>query len=767
MIGFGLFPARVVGTYGASNAYHVVGPYFDDIAFYFGEGAGTLGARRSGGLAPGTQVVVGMVEGDNHLRIMAVDQSPTNPRAQSFVPRLLTGEEEQVSGYREGHLYRNMLDGDLHVGLHESRNDGFQDLVNGEWGMVSYFGAAVMVEHFRSALRAGHFAELAFYTQDQMGRLRALKWEHDTFLSEHKDTFDGNFAEKSSKCFYGVPDAASTTSQHRSLSYSGPGHLGSSSYTAPPAEEGVARAALSYDHLDQNGIRVIGAAGGLILERRVDLDVPQEKEVEERETLLEQYQAALDEPRSPLTFSGELSTVVHAQSAMDVIDSITGYRSRNATDTVTQRWEELRFEPVDNLVQGDGSMWGALPQVVEVNLDNGPQEFYVGRSMFALLPDGSVLVENADGVQIMASGPNLVLSAPGDIIEVCGGTKQVIAGRSIALRAHDNVDVAANSGRVSMKAETLFSILGGNNGGAEGVLIESRSSSVTSSTGIGGENQVGGLVLRSRGGLFAAADGDLGLYSASGMAVRIDDGGQLFLDAGVIAARIVDAIQVFANEDTAVLDLVVNGENSQLFVSGSLYASQDVIALRDGLYGGQLVTGGNIASAGSVGAAGGVGTIDNDDNAIQNIVSNVQRSLAQFDDRAAGNRRLSTQFFNRDIPMSEQQVKTYGFILLQTTDLNLPANFAYALPEMRWQQRSTTGTPWTENYVQALEADALTAPYPGFDIWSEQGKYLKGADGLYFDPVTARSTLSEPGADPGSEITVGQRLPLSEFVRQA
>lgn len=763
MIKFEIYPARIVDVFGASNTYRVVGPYFDDIATYHGDGAGTLGVRNCGGLAPGTQVIVAMVEGDNPLRIIAVDQSPTNKSVEAYNARLLTSPEDRVSGYRDGSLYRNIIDGRLRFGLQESRNDGFQDLVNGEWGKSSYFGAAILIEHYRAALRAGHFAELAFYTDDQLGRLRAMKWEHDTLCGEYRDTFFGNWAERSNKRFWTVSDAVSDTALPGAVAYSGPGHLGTHSYTAPPGPEGTPRRSLSYDHLDEAGVRVIGAAGGLILERRVDLDVPEEIEPSDPDLLQEQYQAALDEPREPLTFTGELSTVNHAQSALDVIDAVTSYRGRNAVDTVTERWSGDRLDAQDHLVQSDGSMWGPIPQVVEVGLDSGPREFYVGRSMFALLPDGSVLVENAHGVQIMATGPNLVFSAPGDIIEICGGSKQTFAARNIAMRAYENMDLVANTGRLNAKAETLLSLLGGNAGGDEGVLIESRSTQTTSTPGTGDTNKIGGIVLRSRGGLFASADGDLGLAAKGNLGIKTEDG-QVLLDAPAIAAKITNAIQVFTTADTPVLELVASGDQSQLHVDGQLIARDDLICQGSGLFTSQLISGDSIFASGAI-AGSSTGQIDAAGRrSISTEVARLNRTIEAFNGSAAENRRAVAAFMNRSVPMLSDTAARFGFSFLRSVDYALPGNFAYALPETRWQQRNRGNDLWEEKQVLS-PTEEVTMPYPGYTVWTGSGKYLKAADGLYFDAVTARSTLSEPESDPGAEIEVADSPSLEQMVR--
>ena len=764
MIKFETYPARVVDVYGASNTYRVVGPYFDGIATWFGEGAGTLGVRSCGGLAPGTQVIVAMVEGDFPMRIIAVDQSTTRPGVDAYAARLLTSPDDQVSGYREGFLFRNVIDGRLRRGIVEARNDGYQDLVNGEWGRVSYFGAGITVEMFRSALRAGHFAELAFYTDDQLGRLRSMKWEHDTMFSEHRDTFYGNWPEFSTRRWHDMAGAVSETALPNTTTHAGPGHLGSSSYRAAGGEPGTPRRALSYDRTDDNGIRVIGAAGGLILERRVDLDVPEEVETTDFAELQAQYDEALSEPRADITFAGTLTTTTQAQSALDIIDGATSYRGRNAVDTVAQRWCRRRLEPTDHLVQGDGSMWGSLPQVVEIVLGQGPKSFYVGRSMFALLPDGSVLVENAHGAQILAAGPNIVLSAPGDIIEMCGGSKQVFAGKNVAMRAYENMDLVANTGRLSAKAERLLSLLGGNDAGDEGVLIESRSTQTTSTAGTGEGNKIGGIMLRSRGGLFASANGDLGLHAVGNLGIRAEEG-QIFFDAASIAARVTSALQVFSDADTPSLELVTSGDQTQLHVAGQLVARDDLICQGSGLFTGQIISGAGVFASGSI-AGSATGQIDAAGRrTITSEIARLNRSIAAFDASAATPRRTLATFINRDVPMSADRAVAFGFSFLRSVDYNLPGNFGYALPEMRWHQRAGDGAElWEEKRVVSPSQEP-TLPYPGFNIWTNSGKYLRSADGLYFDAVSARSTLSEPSSDPGAKIEVADGTALSELVR--
>lgn len=745
---FPLIPARIVAAYGPANVYHIVGPFVDDVAVWMGEGSGTLGVRSCGGLAPGTRVLVALASGDNFSRIVAVDQGPTIPDADAYTPRTLGDPTDPAAGYFQGSWERQILDGSYHIGLRESRNDGFQDLVNGEWGRCSYFGAAVLVEYFRSALRAGAFAELAFYTSDQSGHLRTMKWAHDTLFGGYTDTSYGGFPEQALSRFVTPTETTDPEALPREQGYAGLGHLGSHRVLSCAGRRGEPRRGLSWDYTDLGGTRVIGAAGGVIMERRIDLDVPEELDVAP-EDAIESLEDTLEEPRPEIDFEGPLGPLLYAQGAWDIVDAITTYRSRNAIDATPERWRQGEIEPADHDVRTP-LMWGELPKVVELQTDTGPKKFYVGRSCFALLPDGNVLVENAHGAQIMAVGPNIVLSAPGDIIEICGGVKQTYA-QGVVTRGYEFVQVVSPQGEVDLKAETNLKMVGANSGRG-GVLIESKSTTPVSETAPGGD--IGGLVMKSASGAFVVSEDEVGI-SGRRLTVVSDD---VFIDAELIAAKAAQAV-LYDDSEAPVMAI----SRGSAVIDATLTLTQDLVAQGGGLFGGDAVVGGSVVARGSVVGAGIGDLSGSPDEAgvrdqIRAQLEGVSQNLELFNTSARPLQADLAASLERDVPLRPEFVASLGFSF--TTGYDVPDDFG--LPETRWQQRNRDAQRWEETGVTVPEDGEVSMAYPGREVWEGRGVVYRAGEGLFFDAASARSTMSKPDIPTAAP---GAPLPLATMVR--
>lgn len=752
---------RIVAVYGPTNAYHVVGPYFDDIAVWCGDGPGTLGIRQCGGLAPGTHVLVTLGSGSLPSRIIAVDQFQTDPDVSAYNPRTLGDPDDQVSGYYQDSWERRILDSRLHTPYREFRNDGFQDLVNGEWGKVSYWGAGITVENFRASLRAGHFAEIAFYTDDQSGQRRSMKWSADTLFSTHHDTFFGNFPERRWMTYWNPRDAVSDEALPRVQAYEGPGHLGRHRVVAEQADRGTTRRALHYDYEDSGGIRVIGAAGGIILERRVDLDVPEERGDDDwGDDAIEELGDAVANPRGEIEFSGDTDNLLFAQSALDIADSITSWRARNAVDTAEGRWSTATSDPVSHNPGVPQSMWADLPDSIELVTDAGPKRFYVGRSCFALLPDGSFLVENAHGVQLSAVGPNLIISAPGDIIEFCGGVKQTFAS-GVVTRGNDFVQISSNDGPLEVKAERQLSMVGGV-GGTGGVLIESKSEEDTSS--VQGDGRVGGLVLKAKSSAFLVSERDVGISATQALVVKAAS--SVLIDSPSIAAQVTSVM--FTREGSTTPGLLLSvGESpgaTSLVVDGASIVRGDSVCLGSALVSENLVLGGSGVARGSFGAIDGVGELGGPDadrlrRDIQRQIDATDDALREFENAGAAPSQSLFAFINRDVPMREGLIREISFVFTPDYRGNLKAN--YGLPEMRWHQRSNGGQKWEEKGVPTSSGEVSMA-YPGREVWEGSGVLFKAPDGLFFDAATGRSTMSKPESTEVQGVTA----PLSDLPRR-
>lgn len=115
--------------------------------------------------------------------------------------------------------------------------------------------------------------------------------------------------------------------------------------------------------------------------------------------------------------------------------------------------------------------------------------------------DGSVIVRDAWGSEIVMLGGNIQLACAGNVMILPGKTQLTIAGDDIVHKAQNSVDIHASEHDVRLSAARNMEILGGGDEKAHsgGVIIESRGKSMTAWDGEGkGESaQVSGITLRT------------------------------------------------------------------------------------------------------------------------------------------------------------------------------------------------------------------------------------------------------------------------------
>lgn len=759
---------RVVTSIPGAGICRVQGSGFDAWFVYNGQSSVGLGVRESGGLAAGTQVVVRLGEGVYPGVVLATTRPQTSPEIDNFTPRFIV--DPPVSGYYDKGLLRKALNGNTWINATEHRIDGFMDLVAGEWSKLSPFGAYTNVEMFRAAMGAGPMSGVEFFTDTQLTRIRGLELDQETLASEDHRHRVWSSLEHTTRDWWTAKEAvAAETAAPRRLSIAGPIHNASQRYIGGPGHKATPRPALFQEVLGSDGTLAVTTAGSLVLQRVVDVDLPQEVVPVDQAAYKAQVDAALGSPRAPIEVTGDLVACTHAQAAWDIIDGITRYWARSGVDGVPQQWSTDRVAVQPAAPPVSAEMWGQLPRTVEIRLDDEgrTKKFFVGRSTFALLPDGSVLVENSGQAQIMLSGPNIVLSAPGDIILVSGGTSQVLAGRNVVMRAQDTLQLAANTGRVDIKAERQLSLLGGNDGGSEGVLVESRSKALDSAAGVGASGRVGGIVLKSATGAYIAAEQALGLSSKGVLTVKAQG---IQIDTDAIAARVVQGITVFsAASTTPVIQVSMSGLTQSLWFSGNVVIDGPLVATGTAQINGTVVAGDSVyAKNGILGTT--VGQAGTDPVTKQTLaeqitamVAEINKQLKPFATAAKAPQAQLESTLNANVPLLWQRVATYGFSFMDTPDYGV---VAYGLPETRWQRAARgTGPKWVEKYVRAPNSTEDTMPFPGRSAWVNDGHYFKAPDQVFFDPVTSAFTLSQPSDDPGNQIPAAAPGPLSDFIR--
>ena len=248
--------------------------------------------------------------------------------------------------------------------------------------------------------------------------------------------------------------------------------------------------------------------------------------------------------------------------------------------------EELLFNP-------DPAMWKNMPQTFELALtpDGKSKRFYWGKALISITEDGSVVLQDAQGAQLMLSGGNIYMSAPHDISSVASRNMLQVAGANMGLRAQHHLDAYAQEGRATMMSADQFTIVGGVSGHG-GVLVESQGDySADNSTGelpatsgsviIRAKHQVGidsgQLNLEARDGhIFAKSAASIHLTPA-GNSYHFANG--LYIENQGCQARIGGGSTVFLNQ------VIVNQLffNRRRFISSPFVAQYGVEAALDSM----------------------------------------------------------------------------------------------------------------------------------------------------------------------------------------
>jgi hypothetical protein len=159
-----------------------------------------------------------------------------------------------------------------------------------------------------------------------------------------------------------------------------------------------------------------------------------------------------------------------------------------------------------------GSMNSAYVTVYPVTLriDDRFQDvnYYDTASLISLTEDGSIVLADGYGSQILLTGGQIRLEAGGDVMLMSGSRVVTLANEAI-VRAKNNIDISSSDRDVRIKAENNMQLLAGNSG-IGGMLIESRSQGIAQQY----ENRVGDEV-QATGITFLAKNGGLNLLSLS------------------------------------------------------------------------------------------------------------------------------------------------------------------------------------------------------------------------------------------------------------
>ncbi len=757
---------RIVGSFQALNCYDVITDFGRFQASYHGISRGPGGVMEGGSLSVGTHVWLTMRPGERVAGIIGVIL--VNWPAVETDPRILASYP-QVAGFELGKRLVGKMYSEKLGGLINRPTDILQDFVDGEWSMTSpTSGVGVGVELFRSWIRGGAMSGLWCYGDTQLTRLAGLDFEFLTLAQEDYDKRMGNAIVSSRKrVFY--PDEAVNDLLPREQEIAGAIHGGRQRFLAPQGPRGVARPALFHEHLATDGSWSVTSAGGIFLQKYCGLTVPEESAApvpEDGSVLLADQpvdadavrQAALIAPRpaveAPVAVKTGLAWVHHT---LDLITSLTQVRARGGFDRLPVQWPAGTPSevPEDTFhTTYDARMWRSLPQVFTIQIDpvEKGRKFYVGRSSIALNPDGSIVIEDAHHSQIIMSGGNIVLAAAHDVILAPGRSLLAIAGKDIGLRANRNIDAAANEGRVSIKAEDQLSLLGGNNGGNNGVLIESRALTETSKEGTGTDQRLGGLVLKASSAIYGVAP-RIG-FSATIQPLTLQSASSIDLSADLVDVRAPTGLFVY-HDDLAERPGYAFTEDEAVLPGGLLITGQ-LFSLDQAYFDGSLVVNNQILAGGAIAGSSVTPTDEAASREIASFGRTARGAIAKTKDavrKAIGAvaKALNT-FLTAKTPLNKDLRDRLGFSFSTSKQTRYDVQFSWQIPEVQWQTIARRGDhglakAWKENPVRSPAGDNQpTAPMPGYEAWTGANYELNDED-QYTDLATGQVIPHEDGKE--------------------
>ena len=255
-----------------------------------------------------------------------------------------------------------------------------------------------------------------------------------------------------------------------------------------PKEAGVSR-----ETIDPSGQYRLSAAGMIAIERTGRIPVPVRKayptdphqSIDHEPQVLEPFNHEKGDPglRQLELFDRQAYDLKNQYSRVD------GLGKDVASDFDVPEEEEL--SPLEDAY--DPNFGGN--KTVELNeYDKRRAGVYIGE-------DGSVIVRDAWGSEIVMLGGNVSISCAGNVLTLPGQTALTIAGDDIVQKAQNSVDIHASEHDVRLSAAKNMEILGGadETEHSGGVIIESRGKDSGAWDGSDGEDsKLSGITLRTR-----------------------------------------------------------------------------------------------------------------------------------------------------------------------------------------------------------------------------------------------------------------------------
>jgi hypothetical protein len=378
------------------------------------------------------------------------------------------------------------------------------------------------------------------------------------------------------------------------------------------------------------------------------------------------------------------------------------------------------------------------PPIDQVSVDHryGEVDIHKLLSLFAILPDGSIVLRNGLGAEIKLSQGVVEIAGTG-IYMHAARTCSVLAGQ-VAIRSYNSLEMVSSHDAVRIKAEGSLTMLAGN-GGAGGVLIESKGvgRQVSWSESDEFDPRFGGVVIKAANSYVATLGGDVILKSGTTAAGLVP--GRVVVDAPqstvtVRATTLHRYVQLaydhFTSDGTRIDGTSLYSKNFTV-LAGSLGVNEQIIG-RGGL---QLMD-----SCVSLNGYFGSPLAEEYDYRVGTLeeIDKVRRALELVEKEVESGRRegrTDLQRYNTEYRGDRRCVNDEA---IRRTSFRFPSSQQYRATGVKllqpfWQQIVPPTQRWNEPPVPY--GRSVTRPWPGEQRHNDTDGYveLEAGEG-YFDP---------------------------------
>jgi len=254
---------------------------------------------------------------------------------------------------------------------------------------------------------------------------------------------------------------------------------------------------LMHMHIDSSGRVLMRSASGFSFERWDRLPVPKKK----HEPWDPQGDKNLEDPKEKLPFEFDKD---HPYGRSLQMRDAMAWRNKSAYqrlhDQSVSAGKKDYYLPEESELEVPKDKYDEIGKAEEKFKENDHRRAY-----FNVEDDGSIVMRDAWGSEILLRGGNIILNCPGQIELRSGKSIVQLAGHDIITKARKSVDITARDRDVRIKANVNMHILsegrvGEDAPGGGGIMLESRSENTIGTMGFenpGEQTLSTGIVLKA------------------------------------------------------------------------------------------------------------------------------------------------------------------------------------------------------------------------------------------------------------------------------